>query len=538
MKKLLAVLALLAAGAVLALSLGGPQSPEPPQTRNQLRILAGSEAETFVPLLEEWSRQSGIGVDLVARGSVEIARELGAGREMAFDAVWPASSLWISFGDSGRVTRHAKSIARSPVVFGVRRSIAEDLGWTDGREVSIGQIGAAVSSGRMRLAMTSATQSNSGASAYFGFLHAFAGGPDLIGAAHLADPEVQARTRDFLSGVERSSGSSNWLKDSVIANPEAYDSMVNYEALVLDANRALAAKGAEPLWLIYPSDGLAIADSTLAYVDRGDAAQEERFLSLQSFLLSPEIQKRIVETGWRAGLLGAEAPEGGIWRAEWGVDPKRILSAIPFPQGEVVGEALRLYQSELRKPSLTIWVVDVSGSMQGEPLAELKRAMRMALDPEAAALSLLQPSARDVTYVLPFSNGTGSLMEARGDDPEALGALLDQIDRLKAGGGTQLYRALDEALGVLKAAQAEGLLESHLPAVVAMTDGASERDGQTAFFRLYKTADFPAPIPIHAIAFGDADLEQLGQLTRASVGRVFEAKNGLAPALRSVKGYN
>ncbi len=533
MKKLLALLVLAAAGAAVYLL-----ASQEPKQEGVLRILAGSEAETFKPLLDDWSRESGVRVELVSRGSVEIAQALGAGRAMEFDAVWPASSLWISFGDSGRVTRHAKSIARSPVVFGVRRSIAEKLGWTQGREVSVAQIGEAVSSGEMRLAMTSATQSNSGASAYFGFLHAFAGGPDLIEAEHLRDPEIQERTRDFLSGVDRSSGSSNWLKDSLISDYDAYDSMVNYEALILDANRRLAERGAEPLLLIYPSDGLAIADSALAYVDRGEADQEARFLALQEHLLSPESQKRIVETGWRAGLIGAQAPEGGIWRREWGVDPGRALSPIPFPRGEVVGEALRLYQSELRKPSLTIWLADVSGSMRGQPLAELKRAMAMALDPEQAALSLLQPSARDVTIVIPFSSGPGAPMEAEGDDPKVLGALLAKVEALEAGGGTDLYGALLTAWGLLEAAEEEGLLKTHLPAVVAMTDGVADQANAPRFLRLLASGRLEAKAPIHAIAFGKADLAQLNELAEKTVGRVFRADRGLAAALRDVKGYN
>ena len=535
MKKL-AVFALLLAGlgAALLLTLGGA----PKREEGALRILAGSEAEGFAPLLAEWSSQSGVRVELVSRGSVEIARTLEAGRSMEFDAVWPASSLWISFGDDQRVTRHAKSIARSPVVFGVRRSIAEGLGWTQGRAVSIAEIGEAVASGKMRLAMTSATQSNSGASAYFGFLHAFAGGPDVLTMEILADPQVQEKTRAFLSGVERSSGSSNWLKDSLLENYAASDSMVNYEALILDANQVLTRRGDEPLYLIYPSDGLAIADSTLAYVDRGDAAQEARFLELQNFLLAPETQQRIVATGWRAGLIGAEAPSGGIWNRAWGVDPAQILSPIPFPQGAVVGEALRLYQSELRKPSLTIWLADVSGSMEGPPLADLKQAMAMVLDPEKASLSLLQPSARDVTYVIPFSGRPKPVLEARGGEPADLAALLTQVEALEAGGGTDLYAALIEAWRLLEAAKAEGLLETHLPAIVAMTDGESTVETLNAFETLRRATNLGVPAPIHSIAFGAANLSQLDALAKETVGRTFKASNSLAAALRSVKGYN
>ena len=73
--------------------------------------------------------------------------------------------------------------------------------------------------------------------------------------------------------------------------------MVNYECLIIQANQALEAEGREPLYAVYPTDGLTIADSPLAYVDQGDGQKEELFLSLQEYLLSDAVQSQISAQG-------------------------------------------------------------------------------------------------------------------------------------------------------------------------------------------------------------------------------------------------
>ncbi|MEO0915298.1 MAG: VWA domain-containing protein, partial [Pseudomonadota bacterium] len=234
--------------------------------------------------------------------------------------------------------------------------------------MTIEEIHAAARADRFRLAMTSATQSNSGASAYFGFLYALSGNPDILTSDHLADGEVQASVRDLLAQTDRSSGSSGWLKDSLVANPERFDAMFNYEALVIEANQVLEARGGEPLYVIYPANGLSVADSPLGLIDKGDAAKEEAFLALQAHLLSDGVQDDLLDLGRRAGLLGlsADRADPAVWREDWGIDLGRAIAPVPAPESAVIGEALTLYQTELRKPSLTVWVLDTSGSMQGQ----------------------------------------------------------------------------------------------------------------------------------------------------------------------------
>ena len=83
-----------------------------------------------------------------------------------------------------------------------------------------------------------------------------------------------------------------------------------------------------------------------------------------------------------------------------------------------------------------------------------------------------------------------------------------------------------------------GTLFDYLPAIVAMTDGASSTDNFGYFQRKLAQSKFGQDIPIHAVAFGSADEEQLQALTSGSIGRLFQSGGDLADALRQAKGYN
>ncbi len=174
--------------------------------------------------------------------------------EIPYDAVWPASSLWLNVGDTEHRIKHAESISITPVVFGIRQSLAEELGFV-GREVSVQDLLEVIRSGKLRFCMTSATQSNSGASAYIGFLYALLGNPEMITSEDLASETLREQMKEFFSGVDRSSGSSDWLKDMFLEGD--YDAMVNYECLMIQANEELEQEREKKLcmWCI-PMMGL------------------------------------------------------------------------------------------------------------------------------------------------------------------------------------------------------------------------------------------------------------------------------------------
>ena len=261
------------------------------QPARQLSIVSGSENKSLESLVKQLGHKHGVDIALTYLGSVDIAHQLEKGTACPYDAVWPASSLWLALGDTQHVVKHSQSTMRSPVVFAVKKPVAERLGWL-GKDILVHDILRAAEAGSLRFAMTSATQSNSGASAYMGFLHAFAGNPEVLTLQHLREPKVQEHIQRFLGRVHRQTGSSGWLMELLLTHYEQFDAVINYEALVIEANQQLIAQGKVPLHVFYPADGLTIADSPLAYINHGDAAKEQAFLKVQAALLDDKTQQR------------------------------------------------------------------------------------------------------------------------------------------------------------------------------------------------------------------------------------------------------
>ena len=515
------------AGLLFALALGACAGPGP-----QFTILSGSENDVLEPMVQEFCKSRRATCTVRYQGSLDIALALKAGNDPDADAVWPAASIWIDMFDSARRVRSVKSIAQMPVILGVRKSKAQSLGWI-GAKVTTKDILAAVEGGRLRFLMTSATQSNSGAAAYLAMLAAGIGKPDLIESGDLDKDEVLATVRGLLRGVQRSSGSSGWLADLYRDGERTgahYEAMWNYEAVIKETNDKLIADRKEPLYAIYPEDGVSVGDSPLGFVDRGRGKEvEDFFADLQAFLLKGETQARIAASGRRVEL-GRAAPIAAD--AATNLNPSRQLTVVRPPEPAVIQKALSLYQEALRKPSLTALCLDVSGSMQGHGEQQLLEAMRFLFTPARTREVLVQWGKEDRIIVLPFSERVLWVETANGDD-SAQADLLAKTLALRADGGTDFYTCGARALAAMKP-----LLNSerHLPAIVIMTDGKSQ--GSMSTFESQWRAD-GRRVPVFGVTFGDsADRTQLDNLATLTGGRVFDGTKSLTQAFRAVRGYN
>jgi Ca-activated chloride channel family protein len=401
-----------------------------------------------------------------------------------------------------------------------------------GKQVSVNDILEAIKAKKLRFMMTSATQSNSGASAYLGILSALLGHPDQITVADLEKPELKDQLRTILSGVNRSSGSSDWLKDLYLSAPDSYDAMVNYESLIIQTNKELVAHGKEPLYVVYPSDGLAMADSPLAYIDHGDASKQALFKKFQDYLLTADSQKRIQAQGWRTELGGVVTnPDPAVFNPAWGVVTDKPLNVIRYPKPEVITAALNLYQTELKKPSITVFALDFSGSMAGDGEQQVKSAMKLLLDPQQAQQHMLQMGANDKVIVIPFNNQLGDVLRA--DGPSQTAALIGQIDALQTGGGTDIYSPAIKGLSEL----AKYSPDAYNLSIVLLTDGESNTGAKIGDFRRAYTAA-GRDIPVFSVMFGAANAEQLQPLAQATRGLVFDGKADLVGAFKKVRGYN
>ena len=529
----LAVIATILAALLLAGCSVVPSITPAPQTfppEKTLRVVSGSENKALEPIIADFEKANGVKVDMTYQGSVDIMNAVHDGAS-SFDAAWPANSIWLAMGDAKHIVKSQQSVMVSPVVFGVRLSKAKELGWV-GKDVTVADILSAIQAKKLRFMMTSATQSNCGASAYLGFLYALLGHPDEITAADLAKPELQAQLKTILSGVNRSSGSSDWLKDLYLSAPDRYDAMVNYESLIISANQALVSKGKEPLYVVYPKDGLAVADEPLAYLDHGDAAKQALFKRFQDFMLSADTQRRIKTLGWRTELGGVvTAPDTNIFNPAWGISTDKPLNVIRYPKPDVITAALALYQTELKKPSVTVFCLDFSGSMAGAGSDQVKSAMSLLLDPAQAQQHLLQMGSQDKVFVIPFSDHPISVLGP--DGPSTAKQLIAQIDALNADGGTDIYSPAVKALNVLAPYSAD----TYSLSVVLMTDGDSNTGANLGDFKRANAAS-GRDIPVFSIMFGDAKPDQLNALATETRGLVFDGRSDLIGAFKKVRGYN
>ncbi|WP_319528881.1 VWA domain-containing protein [uncultured Cohaesibacter sp.] len=504
--------------------------------KQSITLLSGSENKSLYPIVEEFAKEQGVDIHIKGRGSVDIMLDIRNGTEAEADIVWPAASLWLELGDTQRVVKHEQSIMRSPVVFWVKKSKAESLGWI-GADTSLEDIVAATEGG-LTFGMTSATQSNSGAMSYFAMLSAAAGRPNVLTLNDIEDKQVQERVERLLKRVDRTSGSSGWLGDLYLDHPDSMEAMFNYEAVGIEVNQELERRGAEPLCAIYPVDGIAIADSPLAYIDKGDGdenkAIEAFFLKLQEHLLSDEVQAQLAASGRRVGPLGLSSStlSADVFKPDWCIDLNRSITALNLPSQTVIEAALRQYQGASRRPSEIAFLLDYSGSMQGEGNEQMVESLGNLLIDDKARSFFLETTSGDIFHVIPFNSQAGNVVTATGASKDELAGLYDYIRRIGPDGGTNIYAAVASGLDALAKS---GNKQTHSQMVLLLTDGVS--DGE---FRDIAPRLDPSPaknVPVFSILFGDASEDQVKQIAEATAARVFDGRKGLVDAFRQARGY-
>ena len=494
-----------------------------------IHVLSGSENQGLADILEKCAKKTGVTIEMTYKGSVDIMHELEDEAE-GYDAVWPASSLWISLGDKQHLVKYNQSVSASPVVFGVRESLAKQLNLVD-REVSVKELLEDIEQGKLSFCMTSATQSNSGASAYIGFLYALLVKSEGMTEEDLDDPDLRKNISELLSGVDRSSGSSDWLKDMFISGE--FDAMVNYESLIIEANQQLTAEGKEPLYVVYPYDGLSLSDSPFGYVDHGDSGKQEAFQKVQEYLLSEPVQSEIEGKGRRTDISGISKEHKDVFNADWGIDTERILSPISMPSEKVLRKALNLYQTSFRKPSLNVYCLDYSGSMYGEGNAQLVEAMGQVLLQENARKNLLQASEGEINIIITFDSRVKNIYVSESAEDAELEQLYYNFSVEEPDGGTDMYLALEEGLRMISESYD---LSQYTPALILMSDGESVDSHKQDFWKLYQQKNLD--VPVFSIMFGNAQSAQLEDLAELTNARVFDGRKDLVAAFRSVKGYN
>ena len=508
-----------------------------------LSIVMGSEQHlVFDQIVRPWCDKNGLTCTPKELGSVDQANLLSedCSNPPPYDVFWFASTVFEQIGNE-RCSKlvDSKPMFSSPVVFAGWRHVMDRLGFAPGSNTSIQQILDVVETGKAKVWMTNPTQSNSGATAFFGFLNYFAGNPPgkALTQEQLDSEPVRSAITRFMSKFDHTPPSTKTLMDDCIAAPERCDAVFTYEALVIETNRERVPKGGEPMTVVYPQGSLAFADSPLGFLPHGDNSDKQaNFAKLQTYLLSPEAQQALLQLGRRpvnsSGLSLPNLPQDlrdTVFRPDWGIVTDRQEQPIRFPAASVIENALYNYNVEYRQPGNFVYCLDGSGSMQGDGWNGVQQAADILFDPDTARRYMLLANPKDSTTVFIFDDGIkGGPWTVNGNRKEDLLGLRKDIADSSAGGGTNIRGCLERAVDVFRSYGNDGRKK----AVVLMTDGQDGGHDGTAIDELAQLG-----IPVIAIGFGDVDEHDLRDVIAEGTGGTYIHKDNVVGALRDAAGF-
>ena len=501
------------------------------KTRNDnvFRIIASTSTKKMDDKLIKYGKKKGIKVEIEHYGDLEIVDILNTDSK-PYDAVWISNSIWLYMLDNSYLTTDSKSIVIDPVVMGITKSKAKSLGFVD-KEIHNKDILDAIREGKLKYIMPSVTKTNTGATSYLTFLNSLAGSPEVLTESMLDNADLKNNLKAFFKGVERVSGDEEYLTD--MFNKGSYDAMINYESSLIELNQELVKKKKEPLYLLYPTDGVAINDMPFAYINNNaeDTKNREKFLTLQSYLRSDESIKLMESYGYRSWYGGTNNKvDKKVFNPDWGIDTTKYLKDMKYPSKKVMTKAINLYIESFRKPTHVVFCLDVSGSMYGDGLSELKEAMNYILDKEQASKDNLQFSSGDKITVITFNDKTKDIYPTYYGN-ETIN-VINNINSLNANGGTNIYSPSIAALKILAKDDSSEFTKT----VILMTDGMSNAGSYRELENYYRT--HKETTPIYSITFGNSSELELKNIAELTNAKVFDGKNGLLRAFTEVRSYN
>ena len=493
---------------------------------NVFSLISSSENKVFDSDIRKFAKKAGINIDIEYDDTLKITRRLNSLEK--YDAVWLSNSIWMYSLDSSKVKiSDTKSTSINPIVFGIRKSKAEELGFTN-REIYTQDIVDAVQNKKLKFSMSNPVTTNSGASAYLGILTNLAGSPEVLTNEMIQDENLKNKLKDFFSGVERSAGDEGYLEKMFVKGD--YEAVFSYESSIININQKLEKEKKEILYAVYPVDGVSISDSPIGYIDQKDSAKKEQYDKLVQYLLGSDGQKLLARYGRRTWYGGVtDSADKKVFNSNWGINTTKYISPLKYPSTNVIKQALALYQSSIRKPVHVVFCLDYSGSMYGDRMDDLTNAMDYILSSRAEQ-DLLQFSNDDIVDVIPFSSSYNLVWHS--ESSEQLAQVLEKIKDRSPGGGTALFPSIEKALELLKNADRNAYNTS----IVVMTDGEGNIGNYSDLKKYYKKLGMD--IPVYSIKFGASDERQLKQISSLTNGKVFDGTTSLIDAFMEVRGYN
>lgn len=473
---------------------------------------------------------SGGGMEGILNGSLQpVAWSPG-------DQSWAdqANQTWRDTTNKPLASQECQPTVLAPIGFVMWRPMAEALGWPD-QPISWDDIVTLAADpqgwatygrpewGLFRFGHTHPAYANSGLLAMTSFVYGIAGQAEELTPAQVYSPEIEAAMRTLEQNTSKYGRQAPALLELMAQEGPSYlHAAAVPEAEALRFNIDRASELAFPLAFIFPSGGTIWADHPYCILDNTDWVTEEQAEGAQIFLdylRDREQQELAMDNFLRP--LDTSIPLRDPFTLANGTDPDAspaTIPALPSPSAQLSEAIIDLFQLTKRKATIVL-VLDVSGSMEGDPI-------KTATAATAEFLTRLDPN--DEVAILIFSDSVVTLSEpARvGDVVENLSG---RVKTLVAGGNTALYESVCAATTLINELRIEDQTngETRLYGIVLLSDG-EDTMGRVTEGQMFSTclpADAEADgVKIYPIAFGEgADDAVLNRVARVTGGRMFTA---------------
>jgi Ca-activated chloride channel family protein len=441
-------------------------------------------------------------------------------------SIVPDSSIWLDTLDrtyaervaageaisgGAGLTSEVTRWAVSPVVIAMWEETARQMGWPD-QAISWADLLDRAQSDPDFKWSHAATNSASGLLATLAEFYAGAG----ITRGLTEDLARSQEVIEYVGAIEqtvRFYGEGEWavIQRVLGQGSEFLDAFVVQEQLVIYFNQQPDRPG--QLVAIYPAEGTLWEDHPLALIESSALTplQRETYRAFREYLTSTPVQQRVLQAGYRPADLsipieGSDSPIN----VEVGADPAQPQTTLQMPAPSVVQVVRDVWWLTKRHTNVYL-VVDTSGSMAGEKLAQTKEALLIFIeqikgDTERVGLITFASSVNGVEELDQLGTNRAQLLSAVGG--------------LEASGDTALLDAVDEAYSRLQYLNDT----ERINAIVVMTDGL-ENNSYTTLSQLVHHIEegrrSGVPVVVFSIAYGsDADMWTLEQIAEASGGQV------------------
>lgn len=495
---------------------GGADAPAAPAA-NEFRILAGSELKDVADKVTAFGKTQGIVVKFDYSGSLDAVDKLSESH--SYDAVWLSHGKYLQMMPAVKSQiKASEKTMFSRVVLGVKPEKMKELGWKSGK-TTWREIISASKAGKFRFGMTSPAGSNTGFVALVSVASELSGKGDALEEADIPTSKL----KELFVGQSMTSGSSGVLADQFKASPDKADGLVNYESTI----RSLNAAGV-PLEVLIPKEGVITADYPLMLLTR--STQQAFYDRLVAYLRTDAVQQEIAKETFRTPLAGNGSDE--------------VVNELPFPASvKVVDALLGGYLDTYSKPATSFFVLDVSGSMEGDRIRAMTNSMQTLAQGDGTVSgrfsTLRQREAIAKTTFCGTVNPTEwfTMTDDVAKNKEVLvqfSAGIRQLDQQLCD-ATAIYDALHEAY---RQAVVEKKKGGRSVSIVLLSDGESNTGANLADFLAFVQQQGELKVPVYVILYGEINASEMEKVALATGGKTFDARRmSLKQVMKAIRSY-